>query len=75
MAAEDTLNLTAAEMARYIDHTLLKPEATPAAFDTLCAEAVQHGFKAVCVNPAWIAYVADKLEDIKRDEDLSRYIL
>jgi len=49
-------------MARYIDHTLLKPEAGPAAFDQLCAEAVRYGFKAVCVNSGWVAYVSGKLE-------------
>jgi deoxyribose-phosphate aldolase len=54
--------MTAAEMARYIDHTLLKPEAGPAAFDQLCEEAIQYGFKAVCVNSGWVAYVVDKLQ-------------
>jgi len=55
-------NMTAAEMAGYIDHTLLKPEAAPAAFDQLCAEARLYGFKAVCVNSGWVAYVAAKLK-------------
>jgi len=65
MVSENTLKLTAAEMARFIDHTLLKPEATPPAFDQLCEEARQYGFKAVCVNSGWVAYVADKLEGTK----------
>jgi deoxyribose-phosphate aldolase len=43
--------LTPAQLAALIDHTLLKPEATAAEIETLCAEAVRHGFKAVCVNP------------------------
>ncbi|MDR3640101.1 MAG: deoxyribose-phosphate aldolase [Humidesulfovibrio sp.] len=43
--------LTTAELAARIDHTLLKPDATAAAIEALCAEAVQYGFKAVCVNP------------------------
>lgn len=43
--------LTPAQVAALIDHTLLKPEATDAEIETLCAEAVAHGFKAVCVNP------------------------
>lgn len=55
-------NMTAAEMAGYIDHTLLKPEAAPAAFDQLCAEARLYGFKAVCVNSGWVAYVAARLK-------------
>jgi len=62
MVSDDTLKLTAAEMAQYIDHTLLKPEATPPAFDQLCEEARQYGFKAVCVNSGWVAYAADKLK-------------
>jgi len=62
MVSENTLKLTAAEMAQYIDHTLLKPEATPSAFDQHCEEARQYGFKAVCVNSGWVAYVADKLK-------------
>jgi deoxyribose-phosphate aldolase len=62
MVPKNTFKMTAAEMAQYIDHTLLKPEATPAAFDKLCQEAVRHGFKAVCVNSGWVAYVIKKLK-------------
>jgi len=40
-----------AGMARWIDHTLLKPEATPDQVEQLCTEARQHGFASVCVNP------------------------
>lgn len=43
--------LTPAQVAALIDHTLLKPETTDAEIETLCCEAVAHGFKAVCVNP------------------------
>ncbi len=42
-------------IARLIDHTLLKPEATRPQIEKLCAEAVQHGFYSVCINPYWIA--------------------
>lgn len=42
---------TRAELAATIDHTLLRPEATAAAVERLCGEAVQYGFAAVCVNP------------------------
>ena len=42
--------LTPAELAARIDHTLLAAGATPAAIETLCAEAREHGFFAVCVN-------------------------
>jgi deoxyribose-phosphate aldolase len=39
-----------ASIARYIDHTLLKPDAVPAQVEQLCAEAREHGFATVCVN-------------------------
>lgn len=42
------------ELAKYIDHTLLKPEATQDQIEKLCAEAVQYGFASVCVNPTWV---------------------
>ncbi len=51
-----------AELARTIDHTLLKPTATAADIRTLCEEALTHGFAAVCVNPIWIPLVAKLLE-------------
>jgi deoxyribose-phosphate aldolase len=50
-----------ADLARFIDHTLLRPEATPADVDRLCDEARQHGFAAVCVNPAWVRRAAQRL--------------
>ena len=48
-------------MAKKIDHTLLKPEATPDQIAQLCAEARKYGFASVCVNPAWIRLSADLL--------------
>ena len=42
------------DLAKYIDHTLLKPDATADDIDTLCAEAKDYGFASVCVNPAWV---------------------
>ena len=39
-------------IAAMIDHTLLKPEATPAQIEKLCAEAAEYHFASVCVNPA-----------------------
>ena len=50
-----------AEMARYIDHTMLRPEAPLEVFDKLCAEALQYSFFSVCVNSCRVAYVARKL--------------
>ena len=53
--------LRPAEVARYIDHTLLKPEASREQVDKLCEEAVEYGFYSVCVNTTWTAYCARKL--------------
>jgi deoxyribose-phosphate aldolase len=44
-------------LASYIDHTLLKPEATAEEVRKLCAEARAHGFATVCVNP-WLVELA-----------------
>src|SRR5262245_9001119 len=52
---------TARELARYIDHTLLKPDATYEEIDRLCAEARQHGFASVCVNPVHVRRCAEKV--------------
>jgi deoxyribose-phosphate aldolase len=41
-------------IVRYIDHTLLKPEATVQNIETLCEEARTHAFMSVCVNPSFV---------------------
>lgn len=46
------------DIARRIDHTLLKADATRGQMEKLCAEALQHSFATVCVNPAWVATCA-----------------
>lgn len=53
--------MSATELASYIDHTLLKPEATQDQFDKLCEEAVKYQFFSVCVNSGWVPYVTQKL--------------
>ena len=50
------------ELAKYIDHTNLKPEATREDIAALCAEAKQYGFASVCVNPCHVAFAARLLE-------------
>jgi deoxyribose-phosphate aldolase len=54
-------------VARLIDHTILKPEATRAEVLQVCAEARKYGFASVCVNPFWIPVVAPELKgtDVK----------
>jgi deoxyribose-phosphate aldolase len=56
-----TLRLTVAQLAAMIDHTLLKPEATPAMVAKLCAEAQANHFASVCVNPFHVAQCARAL--------------
>lgn len=48
-------------LARYIDHTILRPEATAGDVVRVCAEAREHGFRAVCVNPLWVRLAASEL--------------
>ena len=48
-------------LASYIDHTLLRPDASPADIDALCDEAVEYGFAAVCINPAWVARAKQRM--------------
>ena len=50
-------------LAAYIDHTLLKPEATPDEIRSLCEEAEDHGFKSVCVNSGYVTLAASLLAD------------
>ncbi|EJL47188.1 deoxyribose-phosphate aldolase [Brevibacillus sp. CF112] len=49
------------QLNKFIDHTLLKPEATQEMIDKLCAEAKEHDFMSVCVNPYWVKRSAELL--------------
>ena len=60
-APPDESVVGSAELARFIDHTLLKPEAALEQIDRLCEEAAQYGFYSVCVNSSWVAHCARKL--------------
>lgn len=51
-----------AQIAKYIDHTLLKPTATRDDIVQLCQEARQYGFASVCVNTTWVGLCARLLE-------------
>lgn len=50
------------DLAKYIDHTLLKPQAAEADIKHLCNEARQYGFFSVCVNPYWVPFCKKQLE-------------
>lgn len=47
--------MTKAELARLIDHTVLGPDTSRAAVERACAEAIEHGFYAVCIPPRYTA--------------------
>lgn len=51
------------ELNQYIDHTLLKPTATPEDIKNLCTEAKNHNFYAVCVNPCYVSTAKKELEN------------
>lgn len=55
------------ELARMIDHTILKPEATEKEIEKLCKEALEYNFASVCVNPSMVekAYSLLKESDVK----------
>lgn len=59
--AEAPAQLTAAQLAQMIDHTLLKPEAQEEQVRALCAEALEYSFASVCVNPTWVPLCAELL--------------
>jgi deoxyribose-phosphate aldolase len=52
-----------ASIARFIDHTLLRPDATAADIRKLCREACEYSFASVCVNPFWVELAARELAD------------
>lgn len=57
------MSLTKSELASYMDHTLLKADATAERIDAVIAEARELGCASVCVNGAWVPRVAAGLAD------------
>jgi deoxyribose-phosphate aldolase len=49
------------DLARYIDHTLLKAGSTEEQVRKLCAEALEYNFRSVCINPTWVPLAAELL--------------
>lgn len=60
-APVDCADLTAADMARFIDHTYLKQEASLEDIRRICDEAKQFHAASVCVNPSYMKFVAEQL--------------
>jgi len=57
------MQLSSRDLARHIDHTLLKADARAADIEKLCAEALEHAFWSVCVNGSRVAQAASLLEN------------
>lgn len=55
--------LTNRDIAKMIDHTLLRPEATPEEIKKLCEEARTYGFASVCVNPCYVPLCRELLKN------------
>jgi deoxyribose-phosphate aldolase len=63
VSASPGLKQVPGQLARCIDHTLLKPEASREQIEQLCQEARQYQFASVCVNPTWVRACRDLLLD------------
>lgn len=55
------------KLNKYIDHTLLKADASQEQIETLIEEAKKYDFASVCVNPTWVSFAAQALKatDVK----------
>lgn len=51
------------KLNKFIDHTLLKPDATSEQIIALCKEAKTYDFMSVCVNPDFVSLAAEELKD------------
>ncbi len=56
------VNLKPSELAKYIDHTFLKPDGTQERIKALCEEALEYKFASICINPCWISFAKDILK-------------
>jgi deoxyribose-phosphate aldolase len=65
ISAPSGVNAVPRDIAKYIDHTLLKAEATPGEIEKLCKEAKEYHFAAVCVNPPYVKECAQLLQGTK----------
>ena len=54
---------TKKELAKYIDHTILKPDATWKKVENVIEEAVKYGFRGICIPPTWVKKAREALGD------------
>ncbi|ODA38887.1 Deoxyribose-phosphate aldolase [Desulfosporosinus sp. BG] len=57
------MTMTRNELAKLIDHTILKSIATQEDITKLCTEALEYGFASVCINPSYVPLAAKLLKD------------
>ena len=55
--------LSPEDLARKIDHTLLKPNADQKEIDKIIEEGIKYNFRAICIPPMWIEYAKKKIGD------------
>jgi deoxyribose-phosphate aldolase len=60
---EKNITIEPKDMAKYIDHTVLKAETTPQNIVKLCKEAKENHFFSVCINPAYVSLAKEELEN------------
>ncbi|MDO7976725.1 deoxyribose-phosphate aldolase [Oceanotoga sp. DSM 15011] len=60
---EKNITIEPKDMAKYIDHTVLKAETTPQDIVKLCKEAKENHFFSVCINPAYVSLAKEELEN------------
>jgi deoxyribose-phosphate aldolase len=61
ISSSERLTSVEPEIAKLIDHTILKPDATRDDVVRVCREAKQYGFASVCVNPYWVPVASAEL--------------
>ncbi len=60
---EKTTEIKKEKLAKYIDHTLLKPDATIEDVKKLCYEAKEFGFYSACINPSFVSLCREELKN------------
>jgi deoxyribose-phosphate aldolase len=63
MNSQQDIKITREQLARMIDHTLLRPEATKSDIERLCKEAIEYNFYSVVVNPTYVSLAVSLLKN------------
>jgi deoxyribose-phosphate aldolase len=63
MNSQQDIKITREQLARMIDHTLLRPEATKSDIERLCKEALEYNFYSVVVNPTYVSLAVSLLKN------------